>query len=72
MLNEAGLGDVVVFGGGIIPQADRPALHEAGVRGIFGPGTPTEEVLSFLEEVVERRANGSPCGVGEGGDWRRS
>ncbi|CAI8203594.1 MAG: Methylmalonyl-CoA mutase [Methanobacteriota archaeon] len=72
LLNEAGLGDVVVFGGGIIPQADRPVLHEAGIRGIFGPGTPTEEILSFLDEVVERRANGLPCGVGEGGDWRHS
>ena len=63
---------MVVFGGGIIPQADRPVLHEAGIRGIFGPGTPTEEILSFLDEVVERRANGLPCGVGEGGDWRHS
>ena len=36
-LVEAGLDDVIVFGGGIIPHEDRPALHEAGIRAVFGP-----------------------------------
>ena len=49
LLREAGLDDIVVFGGGIIPERDRPALHEAGVAAIFGPGTTSDEMVSFLE-----------------------
>jgi methylmalonyl-CoA mutase C-terminal domain/subunit len=49
LLREAGLGDIVVFGGGIIPERDRPALIEAGVAAIFGPGTTSNEMVSFLE-----------------------
>ena len=49
LLREAGLEDIVVFGGGIIPERDRPALIEAGVAAIFGPGTTSSELVSFLE-----------------------
>ena len=49
LLREAGLEDIVVFGGGIIPERDRPALIEAGVAAIFGPGTTSNEMVSFLE-----------------------
>ena len=38
LLREAGLDDVVVFGGGIIPERDRPALYESGISAIFGRG----------------------------------
>ena len=47
LLREAGLDDVVVFGGGIIPESDRPPLFAAGVRAIFGPGTPSSEILEL-------------------------
>ncbi|MCH2349110.1 MAG: cobalamin B12-binding domain-containing protein [Candidatus Poseidoniales archaeon] len=69
LLVEAELVDVVVFGGGIIPEADRAPLLEAGIRAIFGPGTTIEEMLAFVSEVSARRASGEPSGVGEGGDW---
>ena len=49
LLREAGLNDVVVFGGGIIPEDDRAPLFAAGVRAIFGPGTPSAEILEFVE-----------------------
>jgi methylmalonyl-CoA mutase C-terminal domain/subunit len=49
LLREAGLGDIVVFGGGIIPERDRPALLAAGVSAIFGPGTTSTELVDFLE-----------------------
>ena len=49
LLREAGLDEIVVFGGGIIPERDRPALHEAGVAAIFGPGTTSKEMVAFLE-----------------------
>ena len=64
-LVEAGLDDVVVFGGGIIPEDDRPALHEAGVRAIFGPGTPTAEILDFMTTASSM----TDVGVGQPSDW---
>jgi len=69
LLVEAELKDVVVFGGGIIPEADRAPLLESGIRAIFGPGTTIEEMLSFVSELIVRRTAGEPSGVGEGGDW---
>ena len=45
--------DVIVFGGGIIPERDREALYEAGVSAIFGPGTTTAEMTDFLEGLGE-------------------
>ncbi|MGB1499860.1 MAG: cobalamin B12-binding domain-containing protein [Poseidonia sp.] len=64
-LVEAGLDDVIVFGGGIIPHEDRPALHEAGIRAVFGPGTPTSEILDFIQQASEK----ADAGVGQGSDW---
>ena len=49
LLREAGLDDIVVFGGGIIPERDRPQLYEAGVSAIFGPGTTSSELIEFLD-----------------------
>ena len=64
-LIEGGLEDVIVFGGGIIPQEDRPALHQAGIRAVFGPGTPTSEILDFIQQASEKKDSG----VGQGSDW---
>ena len=54
-LKEKGMSDVVVVGGGIIPEADRPRLNEMGVRGVFGPGTPTSEIAEFIRQTVAER-----------------
>ncbi|MBN74369.1 MAG: methylmalonyl-CoA mutase [Euryarchaeota archaeon] len=51
LLREAGLDDVVVFGGGIIPERDRPALYESGISAIFGPGTTSTEMIEFLNNL---------------------
>lgn len=50
-LRQRGLDDVVVWAGGIIPQADVPALQQLGVRAIFGPGSPTTETIQFLRSL---------------------
>jgi methylmalonyl-CoA mutase, C-terminal domain len=42
--------DILVFGGGIIPEADVPRLKEMGVQEIFLPGSDTREIISFLSE----------------------
>lgn len=65
LLVEEGLSDVIVFGGGIIPEDDRPALHSSGIRAIFGPGTPTEEILEFISIAYDM----TDVGVGGDSDW---
>ena len=45
MLKEKGMGDVLVVGGGVIPDADIPGLKDAGVAAVFTPGTPTGDVI---------------------------
>jgi methylmalonyl-CoA mutase C-terminal domain/subunit len=52
LLRENDMGDVLVVTGGIIPDEDVPALNEMGIRGIFGPGTPTDEIVDFIRENV--------------------
>lgn len=54
-LGKAGLDDVVVFGGGIIPDADVPELEARGVAKVFTPGTPLEEITSWLEQELDAR-----------------
>jgi methylmalonyl-CoA mutase C-terminal domain/subunit len=52
LLREKGLGDVLVTVGGIIPDDDVPALNEAGVAAVFGPGTTIGEVAAFFRAHV--------------------
>ncbi len=55
-LKDKGATDVVVFGGGIIPDDDLAKLKEAGVKGIFTPGTRLEEIIGWVKENVRPRA----------------
>jgi methylmalonyl-CoA mutase, C-terminal domain len=48
LLKERQAGDIVVFGGGIIPDADIPELTAAGVAKIFTPGTPTHDIIEWV------------------------
>ena len=50
LLNEAGRDDVLVTGGGIIPPEDMDALQKQGIGKLFGPGTPTSELVRYIEE----------------------
>jgi len=54
-LRASGASDVLVVAGGIIPEADRPELEQAGISGIFGPGTTIAEVATFLRANARRR-----------------
>jgi methylmalonyl-CoA mutase, C-terminal domain len=49
LLRERKSGDIVVAGGGIIPEGDVPKLKKAGIRAVFGPGTPLREIVAFFE-----------------------
>ena len=55
LLREKGVGDVLVFGGGIIPDDDIPALRDAGVAAVFTPGTPLPEITGWLEQALDAR-----------------
>ena len=53
-LKAKGMGDVLVIGGGVIPEDDIPGLEKAGVKAIFTPGTPTKKVIDFIKENVNK------------------
>jgi methylmalonyl-CoA mutase C-terminal domain/subunit len=55
-LRKRGGDDVVVFGGGIIPEADFDRLKAAGVTGVFTPGTSLEEIIQWVRTNVRPRA----------------
>jgi len=55
LLHENGVDDVLVVVGGIIPDEDAPALKEIGVRGIFGPGTSTQDIVEFIRKEMGDR-----------------
>jgi methylmalonyl-CoA mutase C-terminal domain len=63
MLREAGLGDVIVFAGGIIPDPDRAPLSEMGVAQVFTPGASLQEVTQWLELALDERES---AGVASG------
>ena len=48
LLKEKGLDDVLVVIGGIIPDVDIPKLKDIGVRGVFLPGTPMQDIIEFI------------------------
>ncbi|HEX3926823.1 MAG TPA: cobalamin B12-binding domain-containing protein [Gemmatimonadales bacterium] len=55
LLVDQGRSDVLVTGGGIIPQEDMDALHAQGIGRLFGPGTPTSELVEYVQDWA--RAN---------------
>jgi methylmalonyl-CoA mutase C-terminal domain/subunit len=55
LLKEKGLDDVLVVIGGIIPDIDIPKLKEIGVKGIFLPGTPMQDIIEFINTNARAR-----------------
>ena len=55
-LRRRGGGDIVVFGGGIVPDEDRPALRQAGVAEVFTPGASTQDIVAWIRQHVRPRA----------------
>lgn len=54
LLREKGLDDVLVVVGGIIPDVDLPGLRELGIEGVFQPGTPMRDIVTFIREHHQR------------------
>ena len=55
--------DIIVFGGGVIPQADIPVLADAGIAMIFTPGTPLDEITTWVDDNIPD--NGAGVSHGE-------
>lgn len=53
LVREKGMKDVLIIGGGVIPEGDIPALKEAGIAEVFTPGTPTTDVIDFIKAHVK-------------------
>ena len=54
-LHENDMDDVSVIAGGIIPEADRLELEKLGLKAVFGPGTSTSEIVSFVRNLVAEK-----------------
>ncbi|MER3443463.1 cobalamin B12-binding domain-containing protein [Calidithermus terrae] len=55
LLSEQQAEDILLFGGGIIPDEDVPKLKDLGVSAVFGPGTSTQDIVTFLQQAAPRR-----------------
>jgi len=55
LMEERGMSDVLVLAGGIIPDEDVPALKEKGIADVFGPGTPTDEIVGYIHEKIKEK-----------------
>ncbi len=53
-LKAKGINDVLVIGGGVIPQDDKTELEKSGVLGNFGPGTPLPTIIDFIQSNLEK------------------
>jgi len=53
LVKEKGMTDVLIIGGGIIPEGDIPFLQERGVHAIFGPGTSIKEIATYIRNNVK-------------------
>ena len=54
LLKKKKIEDIIVLGGGIIPEQDIPKLKKEGISGVFGPGTRTEEIVEFINKNVKK------------------
>ena len=54
-LKKRDLKDVIVVAGGIIPEDDHPDLQQMGIKAVFGPGTPTTEIVDYIKQAVADR-----------------
>ena len=55
LMKEKGLNDVLLTGGGIIPETDMNALHELGVGHLFAPGSPMQSIVTYIQEWVRAK-----------------
>ena len=57
LMNKSGLTNVLLTGGGIIPDSDMSILHNAGVGKLFGPGTPVDDTINYIKKWINENRN---------------
>jgi methylmalonyl-CoA mutase, C-terminal domain len=60
LLREKGGDDILLVGGGIIPDDDKPRLEKLGITGNYGPGTPLKTIIEHVERMVKERDSEQP------------
>jgi methylmalonyl-CoA mutase C-terminal domain/subunit len=55
LLKQRGADSILLFGGGVMPDADVKKLNEQGIGRLFGPGTDTNDIVAYLRQEVPRR-----------------
>ena len=60
LLREKGGDDILLVGGGIIPDDDKPRLEKLGITGNYGPGTPLKTIIEHVERIVKERDSEQP------------
>lgn len=68
LLDDQGMSDVLLTGGGIIPEEDIESLAEMGVGRLFGPGTPTSAAVDYIRSWYRERGSGVAAGAEGDGD----
>src|SRR5215469_16674839 len=59
LVHEKGGNDILLVGGGIIPDDDKPRLEKLGITGNYGPGTPLKTIIDHVEKIVDERTSKS-------------
>ncbi|TET18791.1 cobalamin B12-binding domain-containing protein [Candidatus Bathyarchaeota archaeon] len=54
LMKQKGLNDILILGGGVIPDEDIPALKKIGIAEIFGPDTPTNTIIKFIKKHTQK------------------
>lgn len=54
LLKEKGMNEVLIIGGGIVPEEDIPPLKKAGIKEVFGPGSSIKDIASFITKNIKR------------------
>jgi len=57
LIKQKGADDILLVGGGIIPDEDKPLLEKQGITGNYGPGTPLKTIIDHVERIVKERGS---------------
>jgi len=60
LIRQRGASEILLVGGGIIPEEDKPLLEKQGITGNYGPGTPLKTIIEHVEKIVKERGSTKP------------
>ncbi len=60
LIRQKGANEILLVGGGIIPEEDKPLLEKQGITGNYGPGTPLKTIIEHVERIVKERDTAKP------------